>query len=85
MPKGLRAYVDQRVASGDWATPSEFVRELIRKDKESRTAKASAPPQKRRRGARRLSKQMRSGLAVLEELTAQRRAGERGASGVEEP
>jgi len=34
----LKAYVEGRVASGDFGTPSEFVRNLIRQDKEQRRA-----------------------------------------------
>jgi antitoxin ParD1/3/4 len=36
LPEALKAYVEGMVASGDWGTPSEFVRELIRQDKERR-------------------------------------------------
>jgi antitoxin ParD1/3/4 len=36
LPEPLKAYVEGRVDSGDWGTPSEFVRELIRQDKERR-------------------------------------------------
>jgi len=32
----LKEYVEGQVASGDWGTPSEYVRELIRQDKERR-------------------------------------------------
>jgi antitoxin ParD1/3/4 len=38
LPAALKAYVEGRVASGDWGTPSEYVRELIRQDKERRLA-----------------------------------------------
>jgi len=38
LPQALKAYVESRVASGDWGTPSEYVRELIRHDKERRLA-----------------------------------------------
>lgn len=34
----MKAYVEGQVASGDWGTPSEYVRELIRQDKERRLA-----------------------------------------------
>ena len=34
LPKALKSYVEGQVASGDWGTPSEYVRELIRRDKE---------------------------------------------------
>ena len=36
LPDPLKAYVEDRVASGDFGTPSEFVRNLIRQDKEQR-------------------------------------------------
>jgi antitoxin ParD1/3/4 len=36
LPEALKEYVEGQVASGDWSTPSEFVRELIRQDKERR-------------------------------------------------
>jgi antitoxin ParD1/3/4 len=36
LPEVLKAYVEGQVASGDWSTPSEYVRELIRQDKERR-------------------------------------------------
>jgi antitoxin ParD1/3/4 len=32
----LKEYVEGQVATGDWGTPSEYVRELIRQDKERR-------------------------------------------------
>jgi antitoxin ParD1/3/4 len=38
LPDALKAYVEGQVASGDWGTPSEYVRELIRQDKERRLA-----------------------------------------------
>ena len=37
-PDPLKAYVEDRVASSDFGTPSEFVRNLIRQDKEQRRA-----------------------------------------------
>jgi len=36
IPEQLKAYVEAQVESGDYGTPSEYVRSLIRKDKESR-------------------------------------------------
>ena len=36
LPDPLKAYVEDRVASGDFGTPSEFIRNLIRQDKEQR-------------------------------------------------
>lgn len=38
LPEALKSYVEGQVASGDWSTPSEYVRELIRQDKERRLA-----------------------------------------------
>jgi antitoxin ParD1/3/4 len=34
LPDPLKAYVEDRVATGDFGTPSEFIRNLIRQDKE---------------------------------------------------
>ena len=39
LPDPLKAYVEGRVASGDYGTPSEFVRNLIRQDKEQRRSR----------------------------------------------
>jgi antitoxin ParD1/3/4 len=36
LPEPLKQYVEGQVASGDWSTPSEYIRELIRQDKERR-------------------------------------------------
>jgi len=36
LPEALKEYIEGQVASGDWGTPSEYVRELIRQDKERR-------------------------------------------------
>ena len=36
LPDPLKSYVEERVASGDFGTPSEFIRNLIRQDKEQR-------------------------------------------------
>jgi antitoxin ParD1/3/4 len=36
LPEALKKYVERQVTSGDWGTPSEYVRELIRQDKERR-------------------------------------------------
>jgi antitoxin ParD1/3/4 len=38
LPEALKEYVEGQVASGDWGTPSEYVRELIRQDKQRRFA-----------------------------------------------
>lgn len=39
LPDLLKAYVEDRVASGDFGTPSEFIRNLIRQDKEQRRSR----------------------------------------------
>jgi len=36
LPEALKEYVEGQVSSGDWGTPSEYIRELIRHDKERR-------------------------------------------------
>jgi len=36
LPEALKEFVEGQVATGDWGTPSEYVRELIRKDKDQR-------------------------------------------------
>lgn len=36
LPEPLKQYIEDQVASGDWGTPSEYIRELIRQDKERR-------------------------------------------------
>ncbi len=36
LPDPLKAYVEEQVATGDFGTPSEFVRSLIREDQERR-------------------------------------------------
>ncbi len=36
LPESLKQYVEGQVATGDWGTPSEYVRQLIREDKERR-------------------------------------------------
>jgi len=36
LPETLKEYVEGQVASGNWGTPREFIRELIRQDKERR-------------------------------------------------
>lgn len=42
LPDPLKAYVEERVASGDFGTPSEFIRTLIRQDKELRRTRIEA-------------------------------------------
>jgi len=39
LPDPLKAYVEDRVASGEYGTPSEFIRNLIRQDKEQRRSR----------------------------------------------
>ncbi len=36
LPEQLKDYVESRVREGDYGTPSEYLRELIRRDKELR-------------------------------------------------
>jgi antitoxin ParD1/3/4 len=42
LPDPLKAYVEDRVASGDFGTPSEFIRNLIRQDKEQHRSRLEA-------------------------------------------
>ncbi len=42
LPDPLKSYVEDRVASGDFGTPSEFIRNLIRQDKEQRRLRVEA-------------------------------------------
>lgn len=42
LPDPLKAYVEDRVNSGDFGTPSEFIRALIRQDKEQRRSRVEA-------------------------------------------
>lgn len=39
LPDPLKAYVEDRVASGDFGTPTEFIRSLIRQDQERHRAR----------------------------------------------
>lgn len=39
LPEALRAYVDQRVRSGQFGNTSEYLRELIRRDQEEQAKK----------------------------------------------
>jgi antitoxin ParD1/3/4 len=39
LPNPLKAYVEDQVAAGDYGTPSEFIRNLIRQDKELRRSR----------------------------------------------
>lgn len=38
LPESLRQYVESQVESGDWSTPGEYIRELVRQDRERRLA-----------------------------------------------
>jgi antitoxin ParD1/3/4 len=42
LPDPLKAYVEAQVATGDFGTPSEFIRNLIRQDKELRRSRLEA-------------------------------------------
>ena len=39
LPEQLKAYVEAQVAEGEYGTPSEYMRDLIRRDKEMQLAK----------------------------------------------
>jgi antitoxin ParD1/3/4 len=39
LPEALRAYVDQRVRSGQYGNTSEYLRDLIRRDQEEQARK----------------------------------------------
>jgi len=52
LPEALKEYVEGQVASGDWGTPSEYVRELIRQDKERRLGSLQADLLAAARGAK---------------------------------
>jgi len=39
LPEAMRAYVDQRVRSGQYGNTSEYLRELIRRDQEGQAKK----------------------------------------------
>lgn len=58
LPDGLKDYVKERVAEGDYSTPSDFVRDLIRSDMQ-------------RRGRQKLERMLLEGLASgeAEEVT----------------
>jgi antitoxin ParD1/3/4 len=40
MPANMRRYVEERVRAGQYNNTSEFIRELIRKDREERQSRA---------------------------------------------
>ena len=50
LPDGLKDYVKERVAAGDYSTPSDFVRDLIRADMQ-------------RRGRQKLDRMLLEGMA----------------------
>lgn len=58
LPDGLKDYVKERVAAGDFSTPSDFVRDLIRADM-------------RRRGREKFERMLLEGMASgeAEEVT----------------
>ena len=59
LPDGLKDYVQERVAAGDYSTPSDFVCDLIRADMQ-------------RRGRQKLERMLLEGMASgeAEEVTA---------------
>lgn len=42
LPEPLKVYVEAKVATGDYGTPSEYVRELIRQDKRGQVRRLEA-------------------------------------------
>jgi len=76
LPAALKQYVEGQVASGDWGTPSEYVRELIRQDKERRLGNLEQELIAAAKGARielRVDEIRRKGLvAVLRERSRRR-------------
>ena len=63
LPDGLKDYVKERVAEGDYSTPSDFVRDLIRADMQ-------------RRGRQKLEQMLLEGIASgeAEEVTPEYQA-----------
>lgn len=39
LPEALRAYIDGRVASGNYGNTSEYIRDLVRRDQEEQARK----------------------------------------------
>lgn len=39
LPESLRAYIDQRVRSGDYGNTSEYLRDLIRRDQQDEASR----------------------------------------------
>ncbi len=39
LPESMRAYIDSRVASGNYGNTSEYIRDLIRRDQEEQSRK----------------------------------------------
>jgi antitoxin ParD1/3/4 len=39
LPESMRAYIDERVATGHYGNTSEYIRDLIRRDQEEQTRK----------------------------------------------
>ena len=44
LPEGLDRWVKTRTAQGDYGNDSEYIRDLIRRDREQRDAAALLPP-----------------------------------------
>jgi antitoxin ParD1/3/4 len=79
LPGALKAYIEEQVASGDWGTATEYVRDLIRQDKERRLgnverARSQHPPDdeprmgitRRVKRTRRRARMVKSGKTVME-------------------
>jgi antitoxin ParD1/3/4 len=87
LPKALKKYVLGQVASGEFGTPSEYIRDLIRQDKEQVLRRrgevgeraalqgGGQAPRRRRRSMG------RSGLEVIKEVMAERRRAEQELAG----
>ena len=42
LPEPLKAYIESKVEAGDYGTPSEYVRDLIRRDKQTGVVRLEA-------------------------------------------
>jgi len=76
LPAALKQYVEGQVASGDWGTPSEYVRELIRQDKERRLGNLEQELIAAARGAKielRVAEIRRKGLVTVLRERSRRR------------
>lgn len=79
LPEALKNYVETQVASGDWGTPSEYVRELIRQDKERRLRNLEQDLLASVKGKKSSFPWLRCARKALSERFASGRAGEKAA------